>query len=175
MTDEENNCCEDCVSLGQSSPTSLNSPCFFTLSPDPDRDGYREMLPLRQAKYIVVRINNVFKSLKLSKYSIHFELNTAGDVHVHGIVWLSPGSTGYDLPLINLSKPMAAAIGRKRVPSKVSSRFEWPKDLLQTLCYLNKSNIFKPLHINSKVANITNYLITEAGSSGVNPSGETFS
>jgi len=151
----ENLHCLDCHHLGDSPQGQCidTEHVFYTISPDSLRLDYSELIPDEQKASIDRRFNKFIKSIMhnalfIRKYSIHYEMNKAGNLHIHGIMLLNRKQLS-TVDLIYLSKMGHKIFGRPGVPSYVSSHFRAMNkgDMDVYTRYVNKENVYPPMHI----------------------------
>lgn len=147
--------CVVCESLGHTTLRTLVDKSgelgqmFYTISPDPEI--INKMLPDRQKKYIdrkfQLAILELKKKYRVYSYSIHYELNKAMNLHLHGIILIDIERQGYNINIAIASKIFNKYFGREHLNSMISSRFEWIKDQEETYKYVNKENVYEPKHL----------------------------
>lgn len=142
--------CEECSSLGHS--LQVSSAVLVTLSPDPLRGAYGDRTPASQKKWLIKQFNAGIKIIRneynLSGYAVHFELNKNMNLHIHALLWIDSKYAEYDLHCATISKIFHKLIGRSGVPSLVACDVQWVKDETQTMIYINKENVYLPIHGN---------------------------
>lgn len=155
--------CEDCILLGQSTHTNQCIPVFFTISPDPEKDDYNEKLPNQQKKWLLKNFRESVKEIntkiKILGISSHFELNQSANLHIHGIIYISDIYAGCELPLALMMKILHRRFGRKFNRCSVSCKVEHIYDIDLICSYVNKENIFPPLHDYCQTPDISKWLL----------------
>lgn len=147
MHENQNNQCEDCYSLA-----NLHQivPVFYTISPDPETGDFNELLPHQQRKYILSNLRRALlaidKTVHIEGISVHFELNKAGNVHVHGIININDMYAGCQLPLAIIKKAIHKLMGRKFLNSSISCNLDYAADIEYCANYVNKENVYPSLH-----------------------------
>lgn len=141
--------CEGCARLGHIPNRSL---IFYTINPDPEKkhpERYDSMTPLDQAvlcgralQYMVRKYGTKYN---ISHYTIHTEFTKTFNIHLHGIIAIAPEFGNYTLTLVNLQKVIHNLLGRRGKRIDISCNMQWVKDP-QVYSYLNKENVFRPIH-----------------------------
>lgn len=138
--------CEHCQVLGDSAGSLI----FVTISPDPYRDNYIDRLPAKQYRYLESRIKMAMvvirQKYKSAVFTRHYELNKNGEVHCHGIMKIDSQYAGYDMHLKTISKIFNRYFGRLNCNSNIACPCYWVKDLDHVTRYINKENVFTPVH-----------------------------
>lgn len=142
-----NNCCKECLTFSHSLHLV---PAFFTVSPDPLIMSYGEKLPDSQKKYID-RLMKVFQAQINALYDVpymsyHYEFNKAGNLHIHGLIGLPETYSGYLKHTIIIQKMLHRLFGRPHNPSEYAGKTEWVKDEYRICEYINKENVYPPIH-----------------------------
>lgn len=150
--------CKECYNLGHSLGDMASGAMLITLSPDPLRNGYGEKTPEKQKKWIIDKINKGLQEIRnlyrLEGYAIHFELNKKLNLHVHMLFWVDIKYMYYDIHCATISKIYHKLIGRPGSCSTWDSDVQWVKDYDAMYIYLNKENVFPPIH--SVIKDFTN-------------------
>jgi len=157
--------CVMCKSLATLHP-NLVAYIFFTLSPDPNKFDFHAIDPDLQKQIFDKRLRKGFRDIckypEVLSYSIHYELNQAGNLHAHGIIHVPLAIAGYSIWLSRFSKIFNNYLGRKGIPSNISSKFEWLVDVINAEKYVNKENVYSPIHhIVKPTIELEDYLISD--------------
>lgn len=135
---------------------------FYTISPDVELNDYNNKLPDQQKRFIEHKFNvgvkDLQKHMKVYGYTMHYEFNKSNNLHVHGILYTPQYLSGYTKNCVIVSKIFHKLFGRPRVNSSVACRVEWVKDIAKVCEYVNKENIYPPLHKCLVIKDVTCYL-----------------
>jgi len=147
---ESSNECVECSSLGNSTHIPLGR-MFFTISPDPELSNFNDKSPDSQKRFVDSRFSIALKELdtkclSVRGYAYHYEINRAMNLHIHGIIMIDQDKEFYDIWLARASKIFNRHFGRQGLRSNISSKFEWMRDLQAVCEYVNKSNVYPPVH-----------------------------
>lgn len=143
--------CTKCKMLGVRTNTIIGyepvSHMFYTLSPDIEYYNKYEDQKEALDDAIVLWLSKLRNLYRIYGVSVHYEFNEAGNLHCHGILSLSEEFAGCDVHLRKVEKIAHDIIGRKWVPHRVASTCMWYDGFDRVYDYLNKSNVFKPKHV----------------------------
>lgn len=135
---------------------------FYTISPDVELNDYNSKLPDSQRRFIDNRFNAGLKDLsrhiKVYGYTMHYEFNKSGNLHVHGIIYVPNHYCGYIKNCIIVSKTFHKLFGRPRLNSSIACRVEWVIDIDHVSEYVNKENVYPSVHHCSISKDVTYYL-----------------
>lgn len=135
---------------------------FYTISPDVELNDYNNKLPDQQWRSINLKFNagirDLNKHIKVHGYTMHYEFNKSGNLHVHGLIITPQHYQGYEKNCIITSKIFHRLFGRPRMPCSIACRVEWVKDIAKVAEYVNKSNVYPPVHKILEHWNVTKYL-----------------
>lgn len=150
--------CVDCQNgqlvLGKSTHVEVGK-MFFTITPDNELKQYNEKTPDQQKKFIdnrfMIALKDLSKKLKVYGYAIHYELNQSMNLHIHGLLYIPSSNEKYDIWLATASKIFHKQFGRQYCRCTISSKFEWIREDEQVYKYVNKSNVYPPIHKKTEV------------------------